>query len=512
MTQISKDKRIAKNTMILYIRMIIMMLISLYTSRVVLSTLGFEDYGIYQVVGGVIVLFSFLNNGLATASNRFITAEIANGNYERSQKVFNVCFQSHLLVALIILILAETIGLWVVNTILNIPNTRIFAANIVYQLSVISTIVGIVNSPFNTTLVAYERMDIFAYLAIFDAIMKLFIVYLIQVIYSDRLILYAAFLLIVTILHFFLNYIYCINKLEICRLKRVKDIPLLKSIFNFTSWSLLGQSCIVATNQGVSVLINYYCGVVVNAAMGISNQIINIVNQFVSNFQMAFRPQIVKSYVNKDYDYLQSLIIRSSKITSCLMMVLIIPIIIELPHLLNIWLGDFPRYSIEFARWTLISLFFDNITSPLWMTINAQTDIKKYQIYTSLFFSMNFFIGWIILRVGVLPPYSVMIVRIIVFIMLIAVRLHFTKKFFKMFNIREWLVQVMSKSIVVFVISFVCGYILSKIMELSMLQELFCVVLLSEIVVCTLCYLVILSNSERLFIKNTIKKKILHII
>ncbi|MBO5977417.1 MAG: polysaccharide biosynthesis protein, partial [Bacteroidales bacterium] len=166
----------------MYARMIIMMLISLYTARIVLSTLGFDDYGVYQVVGGVIVLFSFLNNGLSAASNRFITAEIAKGDFESGKRVFNVCFQSHLLIALIILILAESIGLWVVNTILNIPESRIFAANVVYQLSVISSIIGIINSPFNTTLIAYERMNIFAYLAVFDAMMKLLIVYLIQVI------------------------------------------------------------------------------------------------------------------------------------------------------------------------------------------------------------------------------------------------------------------------------------------------------------------------------------------
>ena len=509
MDQSANNKRIAKNTLILYARMIIMMLISLYTARIVLSTLGFDDYGVYQVVGGVIVLFSFLNNGLSAASNRFITAEIARGDLESGQRVFNVCFQSHLLIALIILVLAETIGLWVVNTLLNIPETRVLAGNVVYQLSVISAIIGIINSPFNTTLIAYERMNIFAYLAVFDAVMKLLIVYLIQMINGDKLILYAMFLLLVTLLHFTLNYIYCFKKLAICSLKWVKDFQLLRSIFSFTSWSLLGQSCIVATNQGVSVLINYFCGVVVNAAMGISNQILNVVNQFVTSFQTAFRPQIVKSYINKNYEYLQSLIMRSSRITSCLILVFIVPIIVELPHLLNLWLGEYPEYSVEFARWTLIALYFDNITAPLWMTINAQTDIKKYQIWTSMFFSMNFFIGWLMLKFGVFPPYSVMIVRVVIFIILIGVRLYFTKKFFEGFNIGEWLIQILLKSLLVFSISFVCIYALSNSLSLPMWQKLICVIMASEFLVCSLCYVGLLTRSERLFVQRIIRTKIL---
>lgn len=508
--QSANNKRIAKNTLILYARMIIMMLISLYTSRIVLSTLGFDDYGVYQVVGGVIVLFSFLNNGLSAASNRFITAEIGKGDTESGQRVFNVCFQSHLLIAFIILVIAETIGLWVVNTILNIPETRAFAAHVVYQLSVVSAIIGVINSPFNTTLIAYERMNIFAYFAVFDAVMKLLIVYFVQVINGDKLILYAIFLLIVTLLKFALNYIYCIKKLSICHLKRVKDIQLLKSIFSFTSWSLLGQSCIVATNQGISIVINYFCGVIVNAAMGVSNQILTVVNQFVTNFQTAFRPQIVKSYVNKNYEYLQSLIMRSSRITSCLMLIFIVPIIVELPHLLNLWLGEYPEYSVEFARWTLVALFFDNITGPLWMTINAQTNIKKYQIWTSIFFSMNFFIGWLILSLGIFPPYSVMIVRVIVFIILIGVRLYFTKIFFEGFKVSEWLTEIMLKSMLVFTISSVCMYALSNSLSLSMWQELICIVIASEIIVCCLCYIGLLTKTERDFIHKIIRTKLLH--
>lgn len=500
------NKRIAKNTMILYVRMIIMTLISLYTARIVLSTLGFENYGIYQVVGGVVVLFSFLNNGLSSASNRYITAEIAKNDTDSGQKTFNVCLQAHLLIALVVLIIAETVGLWIVNNILEIPEGKTFAANVVYQFSVITAIISIVSTPFNATIIAYERMNIYAYIAIFDAFMKLAIVFLIQIFSGDKLICYAFLLLAVSIVHIIINYIYCHRSFLICRLKKVKDTPLLKSIFKFTSWSLLGQSCIVGTNQGVTLLLNYFCGVTVNAAMGISNQILNIVNQFVGNFQTAFRPQIIKSYVSNNIEYLQSLIMRSSKLTSCLMLIFIIPILLQIEHILNLWLGAYPEYTIEFVRWTLIALFFDSLTGPLWMTIGAQTDIKKYQIWTSLFFSMNFFIGWIILLLDIFPPYYVVIVRVFVFIILIAVRLYFTKKFFIQFKVNEWITDVLLKSTLVLAISFFGVHYALQSINVAVWQEIILAVLLSELLVCSLSYSFLLSRAERNFIKKIINK------
>lgn len=504
------NKRIAKNTIILYIRMVIMMLVSLYTSRIVLKTLGIDDFGIYQVVGGIIVLFSFLNNGLSAASNRFITAEISKGTVESGKKVFNVCLQSHLLIAMIIFIFAETIGLWLVNSVLNIPESRMFAANVIYQISIINSILSIVSSPFNTSLIAYEKMDIFAYFAVFDAIMKLTVAILICEISGDKLILYATFLLIAAIFHSLLNYIYCNKKFPICKLENAKDKTLLKSILTFTSWSILGQTCIVGTNQGVMMLINYFCGVAVNAAMGISNQVMTMVNQFVTNFQTAFRPQIIKSYTSNAFDYLQSLIIRSSKITVCLMLIFVVPILFELPHILSLWLGEYPTYSVEFAQWTLIALFFDNMSGPLWMTINAQTDIKKYQIWTSLFFSMNFILGWIVLLIGVFPPYSVIIIRLIVYLLLVCVRIYFTKKVFPDFSIRHWVVEVFIKSTTVFAVSSVIVFLFIENINLLVYQELISVVLVSEITVCSLCYMILLSSSERKFVNKILRNKVLH--
>lgn len=506
----TKSKRIFKNTLYMYARMIVMLIISLFTARIVFNTLGVEDYGTYNVVGSIIVFFTFINGGLGAASSRYITAEIGKGTPQSGRKVFNVCLQAHAVIAMIVLILGETVGLWLVNSALNLPEGRYFAANIVYQFSIITAVIHILYSPFNTTLLAYERMNIYAYLTIFDAINRLLIIFLIQALDGDKLIIYGILTFAASLVIATFNYGYCFRNFTICHLKIYKDKGLLKEIFNFTSWSLLGQACIVGTNQGVTFLINVFCGVVVNAAMGISNQITNIVSNFVRNFQMAFQPQIVKSYSTKDYDYLKSLIYRSSKITSMLMLVFSVPICVEIGNVLKIWLGDYPQYACEFCQWTLIALFFDNITGPLWMTINSQSNIKKYQIITSLIFSMNFFMGWAVLFSGLFPPYSVMIVRVFVFFVLIFVRLSFTKKFFNEFLINRWLKDVMLTSIVIFIVAYGLCKLVVYYFNMSLWTELISISVLSELILIPLCLYIMFEKSERKKVFSFVRKKITH--
>lgn len=503
-----KNKRIFKNTLYMYARMIVMLIISLFTARIVFNTLGVEDYGTYNVVGSIIVFFSFINGGLGAASSRYITAEIGKGTEQSGRKVFNVCLQAHAVIAIIVFLLGETVGLWLVNSALNLPEGRYFAANIVYQFSIITAVINILYSPFNTTLLAYERMNIYAYLTIFDAINRLLIIFLIQHLEGDKLIIYGILTFVASIIIASFNYGYCFKHFAICHPKLYKDVALLKEIFKFTSWSLLGQACIVGTNQGVTFLINIFCGVVVNAAMGISNQITNIVSNFVRNFQMAFQPQIVKSYSTKDYAYLKSLIYRSSKITSMLILVFSVPICVEIGNVLQIWLGDYPQYACEFCQWTLVALFFDNITGPLWMTINSQSNIKKYQIVTSLIFSMNFFMGWFVLFLGWFPPYSVMIVRVFVFVALIFVRLSFTKKFFNEFMIFRWLKEVLLTSVLIFVVSYGLCRLVIEYLDMSLWTELISMSVLSELILIPLCLYAMFEKTERNKFYSILRKKI----
>lgn len=504
----SRSKLILKNTLFMYARMLVMMLIALYTARVVLQTLGVDNYGIYNVVGGIVVFFTILNNGLASASSRYITAEVGAGTKKSGIKVFNVCLQAHLIIGLIIFILAETIGLWIVNRVLNIPENRMLAANVVYQISILTTFISIMYSPFNTSILAYEKMNVYAYFAILDAFNKLLIVYVLQVVNADKLVLYASLVFFASVITSSVNVAYCFKKFDICVIQRVRDRKLLKSIFSFTSWSLMGQACIVGTNQGVTFLINYFCGVAVNAAMGVSNQVVSLVNQFVTNFQMAFRPQIVKSYVNKDVEYLKLLILRSSKISGCLMLIFVVPLLLETSNILTLWLGEYPQYSIEFAQWTLVAVFFDNLSGPLWMLINSQTRIREYQLWTSVFYSMTFIIGWVVLLLGIFPPYYVVIVRLFVYLSLIAVRLKFAHKFLIQFNVFEWLNHVLLRETIVLLGAYVIGRLLIGLLNVPSIIEIIMVSVVVDTVVVVSSFYLILSKSEQDFITNFVRKKI----
>ncbi len=507
-TATEKNKLIVKNTLFMYGRMLILLLISLFTARIIFNTLGINDYGTYNLVAGIIVFFTFINKGLSTATNRYITAELAKGDDQSASHTFYICILAHLFIAAIILILAETIGLWGVNYILNIPDDRMPAANWVYQLSVITAVLNVIQSPFGSVIVAYEKMGIYAYFTIFDAIAQLAIIYLVQAINGDKLIIYALLVFVVSIVNMLLYRIYTYQTFPICRMKhRKSDKALLKEIFGFMSWSLTGQAAVVGTNQGVSVLINIYHGVAVNAAMGISNSITKIVNGFVSNFQMAFNPQIVKSYVSEDYSYLQSLILRASKISSYLVIIFLVPLMFETGNVLSVWLGEYPQYAVEFCVFTLISIYVEAISAPLYMTVYAQKNIKSYQIVISMVYSLNFFLGWLVLYLGAVP-YSVIIVRIFVFIALMVIRLYFTKKIFAQFAIRGWFAKVFLNSLLIFsAASLVTGYVASAI-ECGKLLHIIFTTFVSLSISAPMIYFIGLTQRERLFIKEKIIKVI----
>lgn len=504
----TKNKRIFKNTMYMYGRMLILLLISLYTARVVFNTLGIEDYGTYSVVGSIIVLFSFINRGLNSSTSRYITADIAEGNIEKGRKTFNVCLQAHMLIAAIIILLAETVGLWCVNYILKIPEGREFAANIVYQFSVFSAVLAVMQSPYGATITAYERMDIYSYFTIVEVIMKLAVIYLVQALTGDKLIIYSILLFGTGLISISFYRIYAIRTFEICKFKWQKDKELLINIFKFMTWSTLGQAMVVGTNQGASVLVNVYHSVVANAAMGVSNAITSTVSDFVVNFQTAFRPQITKSYVTKDYDYLQNLMIRASKVSSYLVILFLIPIIFEVENVLTIWLGEnYPSLSPAFCRWTLICIYFEAISAPLWMIMYAQTNIKNYQLVTSSVYSLNFFIGWLIFWLGA-AAYQIIVVRCFVFFILIFVRLYFTKTIFPQFSLRTWLLQVLCGGLFVMSVSGIITGIASRVIHTSMFLHVCIVTVISIAVTVPLILYIGLSVNERTMLLQFVMKKI----
>ncbi len=497
--------RIAKNTMYMYFRMFVILVVSLYTTRVVFNVLGVQDYGIYSVVGGVIVFFTFINQSLAGATQRYITAELAEGSIESQRDVFSASIKAHILIGLIILVLGETIGLWFLNSVMNIPEDRMFAANVVYQLSVFSTFLMVLQSPFSAAIMANEKMAVYAYFSIFDVVFKLAVAFLIRLIPGDKLIIYAILIFVIGVINVLIYRIYCYKAFQMCRFRNVKDRSLFKGLFSYMGWALFGTASNIGTNQGVTMLVNYYCGVIINAAMGVSNQIVSIFTQFVTNFQVAFRPQIVKYYVSGKTEELSKLTIRSSRMTAYLILVLLIPVSFELEDLLMIWLGDYPKYAVEFCILTLICIYFESICNPLVMLITSDKSIKNYQVTVSLIYSSNIVFCWIALSFGYVP-YIVIAIRLFVDFILVFARLMLMRKRWYDFPILEWIKKVILKPALVMVIPLSICLGTQHIIIGSQIVRL---VIFSGIAFCitsSCIYLLLLEKEEKALVKAYIGK------
>ena len=498
MTQID-NKRIAKNTLYMYLRMLVTMVVSLFTSRIIFRALGVDNFGIYNVVGSVIVFFSFLNNGLTTATRRYITAEIAQGDEESQQNVFNLAVWAHVLIAAIILVLGETAGLWAVNNVLNLPEDRMLASNVVYQLSILSAILQVMQSPFTAAITSHERMSIYAYLSILDVTLRLGLAYVVMISPYDKLIVYAVSIFLVGGLNILFNRIYCYKKFPMCRYKRPHNKSLLKEMFGYMGWSLGGQLMVVFTNQGVTVLVNMFFTVAANAAMGVSNQITHIVSNFVTNFQIAFNPQITKQYVSKNWDEMNRLAIRSSRYSCFLVLLFLIPICCQISNFLGIWLGDYPQYAVEFCILTLVGIYLDAVSAPMWMILSSDKDVKKYQIVISSIYAFNFIGAWIMLKFG-LPPYSVIIARITVYLVAIIARILLVKERVPSFSIRQWTFPLLLNTLVLSLIPLLCYIGIDKLPIHLPIVELFVKGGLVFLITAMSIFLIGFNKNERRFI------------
>lgn len=400
----SDNRRIAKNTLALYVRMGVTMLVSLFTSRVVLQTLGVEDFGIYNVVGGVVVLFSFLNAAMSSATQRFLNFELGRKDFAQVGRVFSMSMSVHFAIAGAVLLLAETLGLWFLNTQLNIPAERMAAANWVYQFSVASTLLGIMLVPYNATIIAYERMTFYAWASIATTFLRLGIVYLLVIGTADKLVLYAALVFAVGVLMQIVHVVYCRRAFPRTAVYRpFRDKKLFRELVSFSGWSLFGGVANMANSQGINMVMNIFCGVGVNAAMGIANQVNAAVYQFVGNFQTAFNPQIVKLYSSGEREAFIRLIFRASKFSYFLMLLLALPLMLNADFVLSVWLGNVPEYAADFARWTLVFLLADALAGPLWMSVQATGKIRNYQMIVSAFIFTNLPLCVLLLWCGFSP-------------------------------------------------------------------------------------------------------------
>lgn len=387
------------------------MLVSLYTSRVVLQALGVEDYGIYNVVGGVVAMFSLLSGSLSAAVSRFLTFELGRNDLVRLRKVFSSALCVHALLALVVLVLSETLGLWFLNYQMNIPADRMIAANWVFQFSLFSFLLGLFSVPYNASIISHERMGIFAFVGIGDTLLQLGIVLFIAFggICSDKLIVYASLLVVKGMLFQLFYFYYCRKSFKECRFKLSLDKPLLKEMTGFAGWNFIGASSAILRDQGGNILLNLFYGPALNAARGVANQVSNAIGSFVGNFMIALNPQITKSYAAAEYGYTFSLIFRGARFSYYLLLWLALPVLLNTQYILSIWLNVVPEHTILFVQLVLVFSMCETISNPLITVMLATGKIRNYQIVVGGLQMMNFPLSYIFLKMGFLPEIIVMV-------------------------------------------------------------------------------------------------------
>lgn len=493
----SNNVRIAKNAVFLYIRMIILMGVTLYTSRVILQSLGIEDYGIYNVVGGVIAMFGFLSGSLSTASQRYITFELGKGENGNPNKVFSTCVILHAIIALLIAMVAEPAGIWFICNKLMIPNERFYAAMWVYQFSIISMIIMFISVPFNALIVAHERMGAFAYISIVDALLRLGVAYLIAIDFSlDRLILYGALILLVQIINRFCYTVYCNMNFKESHVKYKTDKPLMKEMGAFASWSIFGNIAFVTYTQGINLLLGTFFLPAVNAARGIAVQVQGAVNQVVQNFQTAINPQITKNYAAGAMQEMVSLVFRSSRFSFYLVMMMTIPLFTETETILKLWLDIVPDYTVVFLRIILLTTWLNSIANPLIASVKATGNVRKYESIVGGMMIAILPISYVFLRLG-FTPVVVFVVHLCIESLAMICRILIAKDLIG-FSLRKYTRDVVLSVFSVGTIAFVVPVILHVMMKDSITRSLV-VCTLSILWSCVTAFVLGLTKNERNF-------------
>lgn len=493
------NRRIAKNTIFLYFRMLFLLGVGLFTSRVVLSSLGAQDYGIYNVVGGFISMFTIFNAGLTSATQRFITFDLGKGNLKELRDTFSTCVIIYMMIALVILVFAEVGGVWFLENKLTIPTDRLYAARWVFQLSLITLIIGLVSTPYNALIVSHERMGAFAWISIYEALAKLAVAYQIYVTSYDKLIVYAVMLCIVQLSVRIIYNVYCNRNFKESKVIFNFNWAKIKKIYGFTRWAMFGGLANIGFTQGLNVLLNMFFNPVVNAARGVAVQVQNIINGFVLNFQTALNPQIIKSYAKGDTSYMFKLIFASSKFSFLLLFVMSLPVMLEAETLLGLWLKEVPKYTPLFFRLIIITTMIDGISNPFMRAVDATGNIKKYQIIVGGILLMIVPVSYVVLKLGG-APYSVFIVHICMSFLAFLMRLYLVRKLIN-YSIMMYWKNVLSRLIVVVIISVVFSLFVRAKMEPSLIR-LIVVSLFSASAVLLLSYNIALLPNERALLKN----------
>lgn len=481
------------------------MVVALYTSRVVLNALGVEDYGLYGVVGGIVVFFNVISGSLNAAISRFITFELGKEEQERLNKVFCTAVNIQLLMSVLFVVLAEIVGVWFLNNHLNVPEGRLSAAHWVLQSSIISFAVGLLSVPYNSTIIAHERMDAYAYISILSTFLNLGVALVIDYIIFDKLIFYAFAILGINVIMQFIYAFYCRTHFPETRWRLVKDKVLLKEMTSFAGWNFLGASSGVLIGQGVNMLMNVFFGVAVNAARGIAGQVDNAINMLVNNFTVALNPQITKSYASGDLKYMHDLVCKGAKYSFFIMLLPSLPILLETETILQVWLKQVPEMTVVFLRLTILISLNSVLSQTLIASMLANGHIKKYQIVVGGLNMLIFPLSYVAFKLG-LPSYASYVIQFFIFFIELIARLVLLKEMVSL-SISKYLNQVLLRITYVSVLSipipiFFCLFMPSGIIRL-----------LISILLCLICtaisiYYFGLEDLEQKWIKKAINKYI----
>lgn len=452
------NKRLAKNTMFMYIRMVFLMAVGLYASRVILQTLGISDYGLYNVVGGVVAMFGFLNSTLSTSTQRFLNIEIGKGNSDSMKKVFSNALFLHLLLVAIVLFLAETVGLWFLMNKLVIPEGRETAAMWVYQFSIVAVCVQIFQLPFMSSIIAHERMSVYAYVSIYEGLAKLVILFILQLLEYDKLILYGALILLVQLSVAIIYNIYSRNSFNEASFHISKDKGMFHEMLGFSGWNVFGNLASVCNSQGLNIVLNLFFGTAINAARGVAFQVHGLVTQLVNNFQLAVKPQVVKYYAAGQQKEMTDLVFNAAKYSAYLMMLVNIPLILEIHPLLHLWLGEYPDYTPVFVGIILFRSIITSMTGTIVMVVHASGYLKKVGIYGGGVLLSVLPISYILFRIG-FSPIIPFIVNIFAALGEAFFELYWMHHYIK-FPIARFYKEVYGKVFSLFVIMFTASYML----------------------------------------------------
>lgn len=501
----ANNKRIAKNTLVLYVRMLAMMVISIYTSRVILKSLGIEDYGIYNVVGGFVSMFTMISGSLNNAINRFLMFDIGKGDIEQLTKTFSSAVTIQMLLALIFFIIAETIGLWFLNYKMVIPESRILATNFVYQFSIISFMLSLITIPYNAIIIAREKMSIFAYMSILDVVGKLLIAWSTQYTPTDKLIFFSAIIMIFSLIMRLIYGIYCKRNFEECNFKFNFDKKRLKEMFSFAGWNVIGSVSAILRDQGGNILINLFYGPTVNAARAIASQVNNAITGFVHNFQTALTPQIIKNYASSNHEYMFALALKGARFSFYILFFLSLPFILNTDYILQLWLEEVPAHSALFVQLVLILAMFDCVANPFVTIALATGRIRNYQLIVGGLQMLNLPIAYICLRVGNFPE-IVTIVAIFMALICMVARLIILKNMVAL-NIPRVCREVFLNTIIVGLLSSIVPYFVSNFNENNFtgftINSIICFVSSSIVILYIGC-----KKEERIYVYKSITNKL----